>query len=110
VSDPARVDERIGMEYYVPEPYEDFLARTGLSASVCTFCKRFGKNKGPAYIVLLPWKGRDLGQLQTYCDELHHFDPKLKSFYSSATDTPLRPVCPEHNIELPATGVCDDCV
>jgi hypothetical protein len=48
--------------------------------------------------------------LQTYCDELHHFDPKLKSFYSSATDTPLRPVCPEHNIELPATGVCDDCV
>lgn len=104
-----RVDERIGMEYDVPERYEDFLARTGLRASPCTFCKRRGLATASAYIVLRRWKGVELGQLQTYCDELHHFDAKRGKFYASGSDVPLREVCPDHFIELPATGVCDLC-
>lgn len=105
----GRVDERIGMEYDVPERYGDFLARTGLSPSPCTFCKRMGLDTEPTFIVLRRWKGVSLGQLQTYCDELHHFDARQGIFYASGSDKPLREVCPVHHIELPATGVCDFC-
>ena len=57
----------------MPEPYEHFLARTGLTASACTFCMRLGLTTPAAYIVLRPWEGVRAGELQTYCDEVHHF-------------------------------------
>lgn len=102
-----RPDERIGMEYDVPEPYRGFLSRTGLKPDLCTFCKRQGLDTPPAFIVLRRWQGRKLGQLLTYCDELHHFDPEHGFFGRSGER--LRPVCPVHLIELPSTGVCDYC-
>jgi hypothetical protein len=93
------------MEYDEPEPYQDFLTRTGLSPSACTFCKGQGLDTPPAFIVLRRWSGRRLGQLLTYCDELHHFDAG-QGFYGGSGER-LRAVCPVHFIQLPSTGECD---
>ncbi|MDN5852190.1 MAG: hypothetical protein L0K86_04955 [Actinomycetia bacterium] len=95
------------MEYDVPEPYQGFLARTGLSPGSCTFCKGQGLDTPPAFIVRRRWSGRKLGQLLTYCDERHHFDPE-EGFYGGSGE-PLRAVCTVHFIELPVTGECDYC-
>lgn len=102
----ARIDERIGMEYDVPERYEDFVARTGLPAEACTFCKRRGLDTETAYIVLRRRKGAELGQLQAYCDELHHFDTKGAIFYPSNPEETLREVCTTCHTEFAANGAC----
>lgn len=99
-------DERVDMAYDVPEPYEDFLARTGLPASACTFCMRVGRDTRPAYTVKRRRAGLELGMLQSYCDEFHHFDTKRGVFYSSDPDTPLREVCPNCFTEVAANGSC----
>lgn len=101
-----RPDERIGMEYDVPERYKDFLARTGLPADVCTFCKRIGRDTRPAHIVRRRWRQRELGQLQTYCDDLHHFDAEQGAFYSSGSEDPLREVCQTCHTEPAVNGAC----
>lgn len=104
-----RPDERIGMDYDVPETYDEFLARTGLPADSCTFCKRRGQHTAPALVVRRRWSGLELGQLLTYCDVEHHFDPQGGGFYGAGTDDRLQEICPIHHIELPRTGICDEC-
>lgn len=98
-----RPDERIGMKYDVPEPYDKFLARTGLPADSCTFCKGRGQQTPPAFVVRRRWNGRELGQLLSYCDAAHHFDPR-GGFYSSGTDDTLKETCPVHTWNSPSPG------
>ena len=78
----------------MPEPYEDYLRRTGVPPSSCTFCKGQGLNAVPAYVVLRRWNGRELGQLLTYCDIRHHFDAD-EGFYGGSGER-LRATCPVH--------------
>ncbi|MGH3480005.1 MAG: hypothetical protein ACRDPQ_16960 [Nocardioidaceae bacterium] len=56
--------------------------------------------------MLRRWKGVELGQLQSYCDEMHHFDAERAMFYSSESDEPLREVCPACFTEVAANGAC----
>jgi hypothetical protein len=75
-------------------------------AEACTFCKRLGLDTPSAYTVLRRWKGVELGQLQSYCDKLHHFDADQAIFYSSDSEVPLREVCPNCFTEVAANGAC----
>ena len=54
--------------------------------------------------MLRRWHQRELGQLQTYCDDLHHFNAEQGAFYSSGSDEPLREVCQTCHTERAVNG------